>query len=87
MVERLAPLARRKGVELSTGDFPEVRVMGDRQYLMQMLTNLVENAIKYAVGEDKRVRVETGMAPFASQGPQELVEGMGRPGKAGAGSG
>ena len=43
--------------------------MGDRQYLTQMLTNLVENAIKYAVGEDKRVRVEIGMAPFASPGP------------------
>ena len=69
VVERLAPLAQRKGVELSTGDFPEVRVMGDRQYLIQMLTNLVENAIKYAVGEEKRVRVETGMIPLASPGP------------------
>jgi len=39
---------------------PEVRVHGDRQYLEQMIANLVENGIKYASGPGKSVRVETG---------------------------
>ncbi len=60
VVERLAPLARRDGIELISGEFPEVCVSGDRQYLTQMLTNLVENAIKYAGGAGKHVWVETG---------------------------
>jgi len=60
VVERLAPLATNEQVRLSAGDLPELAIMGDRQYLVQMLSNLVENAIKYAKGEDSRVRVETG---------------------------
>ena len=59
-VERLAPIAARKQVELSTGELPELTISGDRQFLTQMITNLVENAIKYTRGATKRVRVETG---------------------------
>jgi signal transduction histidine kinase len=59
-VERLAPLAMRKKVELSTGELPELLVKGDRQYLCQMLSNLVENAIKYSQSDGQRVHVETG---------------------------
>ncbi len=61
-VERLTPLSARNGVRLETGDLPEVRILGDRQYLIQMLSNLVENGIKYADGAEKCVRVETGRA-------------------------
>ncbi len=60
VVERLTPLARRTSVELSTGEFPELVVKGDRRYLMQTLTNLVENAIKYVRAQTKRVRLELG---------------------------
>lgn len=60
VVERLAPLAAKEGVKLSVGDLPELPILGDRPYLVQMLTNLVENAIKYTTGEEKRVWVETG---------------------------
>lgn len=60
IVERLSPLASRKGVILSTGDLPELEIQGDRQYLIQMLTNLVENAIKYSGKSGDQVRVETG---------------------------
>jgi signal transduction histidine kinase len=60
-VERLAPLAERKNVRLETGDLPEVNIIGDRRYLLQMLSNLVENGIKYTGGAEKRVRVETGL--------------------------
>ncbi|HTX91448.1 MAG TPA: ATP-binding protein [Anaerolineales bacterium] len=61
-VERLNSLAARKGVRLETGDLPEARLSGDRQYLIQMVSNLVENGIKYTDGEDKWVRIETGAA-------------------------
>jgi len=59
-VERLYPLAHNKGIELIAGDLPELKIMGDRQYLTQMLSNLVDNAIKYVNGNDKYVKVETG---------------------------
>src|SRR6266487_3650670 len=57
-VERLLPLARQSQITLATGDLPEVLVRGDPQYLGQMLTNLIENAIKYTSGIGKRVYVE-----------------------------
>ena len=60
VVERLAPIAIKAGVRLSTGDLPELYVRGDRQYLAQMISNLVENGIKYAGGDQPRVEVETG---------------------------
>jgi heavy metal sensor kinase len=72
VIERLAPLGRRRGVALRAGDLPELRVSGDSRYLTQMLTNLVENAIKYAGGDDKTVCVSTGSRPSGS-GPLAWV--------------
>ena len=60
-MERLTPLAARNGVHLEAGDLPEVHILGDRQHLVQMVSNLVDNAIKYAAGEHKRVSIETGL--------------------------
>ena len=60
VVERLASLAAKEGVKISVEDLPELPVLGDRGYLVQMLTNLVENAIKHVEGEDRRVWVEAG---------------------------
>lgn len=60
-LERLEPLAESKKVNLEAGDLPETIVDGDRQSLLQVASNLVENAIKYAGGDQKWVRVETGM--------------------------
>ncbi len=70
VVERLAPLAAHNGVQLTAGNMPEVHVTGDRQYLVLMITNLVQNAIKYVNAENKAVQVETGQdgqgaKPFA----------------------
>jgi signal transduction histidine kinase len=45
-------------VSLATGALPEVLVRGDPQYLGQVLTNLIENGIKYTSGIGKRVFVE-----------------------------
>ncbi len=60
VIERLAPLAHKRGVELTAGELPESMVSGDRSYLIQMTSNLVENAIKYVQAEQPQVRVETG---------------------------
>ena len=58
VVERLGPLARRNHLELITDDLPELRICGDRTYLTQMLTNLLENAIKYTGGVGRHVWIE-----------------------------
>jgi len=57
VVERLTPLAARNGVTLTCGELPELKTPGDRQYLLQMLTNLIENAIKYSRPQDASVLV------------------------------
>jgi signal transduction histidine kinase len=46
---------------------PEVRVKGDRQYLSQMLINLIENAIKYTGGEGHVVKVAAGTRLLAGK--------------------
>jgi signal transduction histidine kinase len=61
VTERLAGLAHRQGIELTTGELPPIPMQGDRQYLSQMLTNLVENAIKYAGTRGKHVCIDTGL--------------------------
>ncbi|GHO93984.1 two-component sensor histidine kinase [Reticulibacter mediterranei] len=57
-VERLWPLAKQRNISLSMGELPELLVSGDPHYLGRMLTNLIENAIKYTSGVGKRVHVE-----------------------------
>jgi heavy metal sensor kinase len=57
--ERLNPLASARGVMLKTGTLMECYVQADRVYLAQLLTNLVENAIKYSQGEGALVEVES----------------------------
>jgi two-component system OmpR family sensor kinase len=59
-MERLTPLAARSKVNLEAGELPETCILGDRQHLIQMVSNLVDNAIKYAAGPDKKVLIDTG---------------------------
>lgn len=60
-IDRLSPLATRKNVKLETGNLPEARILGDLQTLLQMISNLIENAIKYTEGQEKKVKIETGV--------------------------
>lgn len=62
-VERLESLAARHGVRLETGDLPEALLRANRQLLIQVASNLIENGIKYAGGAAPLVRVETGSGP------------------------
>jgi heavy metal sensor kinase len=57
-VERLTPLAEGRKIRVEIGNLPELDVYGDRQYLIQMVSNLIENGIKYSRPGDL-VRVET----------------------------
>lgn len=68
VVERYAPLAAQKHIQLLTGSLPELLVQGDRQYLLQMIGNLVENAIKYSpASAGQWVRVETGLSQHSAK--------------------
>jgi signal transduction histidine kinase len=67
-VERLAPLAARQNVTLSAGELPELMVNGDRQFLAQLVNNLIENGVKYTAEADRRqVCVETALVEQADQ--------------------
>ena len=59
-VERLSVVAERNKVKIETGELPEAELQGDRQLMLQMISNLIENGIKYTVGDERRVKVETG---------------------------
>ncbi len=60
VIERLTPLAEKNRVILQTGELAESSVQADRDYLVHLVTNLVENGIKYARNAAPRVLIETG---------------------------
>jgi signal transduction histidine kinase len=58
VVERLAPLAHQRTIELVFGELPELRVSGDRMLLTVLLTNLIDNALKYTAGIGTHVQIK-----------------------------
>jgi two-component system phosphate regulon sensor histidine kinase PhoR len=65
IADTLAPLARDNDVLLEVEAPPIVLVMGDRDELLRVVENLVENAIKYGAcerNEDRLGTVEIGLA-------------------------
>jgi signal transduction histidine kinase len=60
VVERMAPLAQARQVRLEVCELPEVMVSGDRAQLALLLSNLVDNGLKYTTGVGTYVRVSTG---------------------------
>jgi signal transduction histidine kinase len=71
-VERLFLLAKKQGIVLSVNALPELIMSGDRVYLTSMLTNLIENAIKYTSGVGDTVHIETGIT-HAEQGKKSWI--------------
>lgn len=61
-VQRLQTIAKAAGVEVTLTSPPQapLLVWGDQEKLLQVLTNLIENAIKY--GNKKPVQVEAAVA-------------------------
>ena len=59
-VERMSTVAERQNIVLELGEMPELSIHGDRRYLIQMISNLIENGIKYS-GSSQKVRIENGL--------------------------
>ena len=57
-VERLAPLAQQAGMVIKVASLPELTILGDRVYLVQLLTNIIENALKYGSGKGTYVDID-----------------------------
>lgn len=62
VVARLLPFAEQCGIELVAGAFPMLWVNGDQPALASLISNLVENALKYTANVGTRVLVEGGCA-------------------------
>ncbi|HZR43748.1 MAG TPA: ATP-binding protein [Ktedonobacteraceae bacterium] len=68
VIERLTPMAQQEQIVLAPGELPELQVRGDRSYLTRMLTNVVENAIKYTRGTGDRVCIATRESSKGAKG-------------------
>ncbi len=62
--ELYEPVAEEEGLTLTTAIEPGLVVQGNRELIGQALTNLIDNAIKYACGHDgqKRLSVHLGQS-------------------------
>lgn len=65
-VEAMAPMARRRGVEIEIMTDHHITVLGSERELGRVIRNLLDNAIRYAPASS-RVQVEVG------NGPQEAT--------------
>jgi two-component system OmpR family sensor kinase len=61
--EDLSNLAEQQGIEIHLSGLDELVVWGDRLYLTQLCSNLLENAIKYSAGVGKQVEVKLDREP------------------------
>ena len=60
-------MRKMQWVTLKTGNLDECYVQMDRAYMVQLLTNLVENALKYSQSVDALVLVETASQSVEGQ--------------------
>jgi signal transduction histidine kinase len=79
LVELFEPLAAAQGLTLAGGPAAPAIVKGNRQLLAQLLTNLIENGLKYV---PRGGRIEVGVRPLS--GAVRLVVSDDGPGIAGA---
>jgi len=70
VADTLAPLAREMGVEIKIEADRPVTVVGDRDELLRVAENLIENAIKYGARQDgsSEDRVEIAVRRTANEG-------------------
>ncbi|HEU5375900.1 MAG TPA: ATP-binding protein [Ktedonobacteraceae bacterium] len=61
--EDLSGLAEQNSIEIRLSSLDELLVWGDRLYLTQLCTNLLENALKYSAGVGKQVEVRLNREP------------------------
>jgi two-component system sensor histidine kinase ResE len=70
----LALRAEEKGVHLTLNIGPAAAVMGDRDRLVQILTNLVDNAINHTLPGG---RVHMGLKPYGDEAVELVVQDTG----------
>lgn len=75
VLDSLGPLARDRGVRLEPIDLPgrgEVLIAGERDQIIQVIQNLVDNAIKYTpTGEAVRISLRNGVVASAAAVPAD----------------
>lgn len=75
VLDSLGPVARTRGVRLDAEGLPargQVSVAGDRDQIIQVIQNLVDNAIKYTpAGEAVRVSLRSGVSAAAAATPAD----------------
>jgi two-component system, OmpR family, phosphate regulon sensor histidine kinase PhoR len=75
VADSLQTLARDRGVEIHVTTRPDrLFVLGDRDELMRVLENLIENALKYAAS-GKRIDITLALSD-GSKGPREAALGV-----------
>jgi signal transduction histidine kinase len=57
MIEYFGVIAEDRGVSVESDIKPDIAVLGDRNMLEEMVTNLLSNSVKYMAGGDKRVSI------------------------------
>jgi two-component system phosphate regulon sensor histidine kinase PhoR len=76
VVDSLGPLARERGVRLET-DLPEPGValsIGDRDQIVQVIQNLIDNALKYSPRDSAvRIQMEIGLTAEAAAAPRSTA--------------
>lgn len=74
VIDALAPVAAEAGVAIETDIAADAAmVLGDRDELVQVISNLIENAIKYG-GDARRVRLGLRRDRAPGRGDQVVVE-------------
>jgi two-component system, OmpR family, phosphate regulon sensor histidine kinase PhoR len=68
VADTLAPMALELGVELSVEAEPDVIVTGERDELVRVAENLIENAIKYGASPDAASKVEIAVSKRGKDG-------------------
>lgn len=66
VVKDLTPVSEAANVRLVVGTVPEAMALADQDQMVQVLTNLIENAIKYG-GNDKSVQIDLQLAERDAQ--------------------
>ena len=75
IVDTLSPLAHDHGVSLAVAAAGPVVVCGNRDELMRVVENLIENAVKYGAHEavDHRVLIQVDRAPAGRAGMEGVL--------------